>query len=323
SQCNGMYQWGSVDLANAGYTPLEILQYYYGNDISIVTTAPVGESGLSYPGEPIKLGDSSITILRIQLGLNRISKNFPAMPEITPVDGYFGQSTEAAVMEFQKIFNLPVTGIIDQLTFYKMRYIYVSVSKVSELVAEYSVLVDTIEITKDILLQGDVRPRVVLLQFFINILSIYYDTIPEVIITGIFDSQTRNGVIEFQKTMGLTETGIVNPENWDIMYKMILDIFETLPADDVYLPYIPYPARDYEKGYGTEQPGVFIIQVMLSYISLLTPSIPKIEVNGIFDEKTESAVIAFQNLAGIEPTGLVNEATWIELTRVYRDLRYI
>lgn len=322
SQCDGMYQWGSVELADAGYTPIEILKYYYGDNISIITTAPVGESGLSYPGEPIKLGDSSILALRIQLALNRISENFPAISEIIPVDGYFGQSTEVSVKEFQKIFDLPVTGIVDISTFYRMRYIYLAVAKISELTAEETRLLELLELTKNTLLQGDTRPRVILLQFFLNILSLYYDTITGVPISGIFDSETRTSVIEFQRTMGLPETGIINPENWDIMYGIILGIFETLPAETVYLPYIPYPDRDYRKGLGIEQPGVFIIQVMLAYIALLTPSIPPIDVTGIFDEETEIAVIAFQYLVGIEPTGLVNEATWNELTRVYLELRY-
>jgi peptidoglycan hydrolase-like protein with peptidoglycan-binding domain len=319
SQCNGMYQWGAVYLADEGYDAIEILKYYYGDDISIVKDAPVGLSGLSFIGEPMKLGDSRILVLMMQLALNRIYKSFPAVPKITPIDGYFGQSTESAVKEFQKIFGLPVTGIIDQETFYKIRYIYLAVAKTSELTAEQTQLANIIELTKNSLLQGDKRPQVTLLQFFLNILSLYYNTIPGVTITGIFDPETRTSVIEFQKTMGLPVTGIVNPENWDIIYKIILTIFETLPVETVYLPYIPYADREYIKGFGIEQPGVFAIQVMLASISLFMPSIPLVNVNGMFDEETERAVIAFQNLYGIEPTGTVNETTWNELMRVYQQ----
>jgi len=323
SQCDGMYQWGSVDLANVGYTPMEILKYYYGDNISIVTDVPVGNNGLSYPGKPMKYGDSSILVLRHQLGINRISENFPAIPKIAPIDGYFGESMIEAVSEFQRIFNLPVTGIIDQATFYKMRYIYIAVTKVSELTTAGSIFEEVIERTQDVLLQGDTRPRVTLLQYFLIVLSLFYDSIPEVQITGIFDSQTRLAVIEFQKTMGLPVTGIVDLETWNIMYRTILGIFEALPAQAVFLPYVREHGIEYRLGLGTDYPGIFLIQEMLSFISLAVPAIPHVNINGMYDQNTENAVIAFQNIFGLEPTGVVDAATWNELTRVYREQRYI
>jgi peptidoglycan hydrolase-like protein with peptidoglycan-binding domain len=199
SLCNGMYQWGSVDLANQGYSPEEILKYYYG-DIGIVKNVPMGgESQLTYSGEPEKLGDSSIFVLIHQLSLNRVARNFPAIPAIDTVNGYFDESTENAVKEFQRIFKLPVTGIIDKATHYKLVYVYLAVSKVSEISAERSTLGEVLERTKYALLQGDVRPRVSALQYMLNILSTYNSTIPEVQITGTFDPHTRAAVIEFQK----------------------------------------------------------------------------------------------------------------------------
>ncbi|HAQ40968.1 MAG TPA: spore cortex-lytic protein [Clostridiales bacterium] len=321
SLCDGLHQWGSVDLANEGYTPIEILRYYFGNDISIVTNVPVGGIGLTYPGEPLKLGDSSLVILRQQLGLNRISNNFPAIPKITPVDGFFGQSTEDAVMEFQKIFNLPVTGIIDQATFYKIRQIYVAVTKLAELAAVGSIYEEVYEITREILLQGDIRPRVVFLQYILEILSLFYETIPAVAYTGIFDEPTRQDVIEFQKTMGLQPTGIVDDETWNLLFNTFLGIIDTLQPEMIFLPYIRYPGIDYGRS-DEVQPGVFVIQQMLSYISLVIPSIPTVPTNGIFDDATEESVIAFQNMFGLEPTGVVDEATWNELERVYREQRF-
>jgi len=60
SQCDGLLQWGTVDLANAGYTPIEILRYYYGEDIEVVTDDESEEFFEAvYPGEPMDLGDSS------------------------------------------------------------------------------------------------------------------------------------------------------------------------------------------------------------------------------------------------------------------------
>lgn len=322
SQCNGMYQWGSIDLANQGYIPIDILKYYYGDDISIITNVPVGGVGLSYPGEPLKLGDSSLVLLRQQLVLNRISDNFPAIPKISPVSGYFDESTEKAVKAFQNIFKLSETGIIDQATFYKIRQIYVAVTKLAELTATGSIYEDIFEITKERLIKGDIRPSVTFLQYNLNTLSLYYNNIPTIPYTGIFDEQTRQVVIEFQKIMGLPVTGIADIDTLNKLYDSVRGIFNSLPPEETYLPYFRYPGVEFRKGFGLEHPSVSIIQQMLSYISLKIPSIPTVVVNGIFDEETEKAVIAFQTMFGLEPTGTVNETTWNEMARVYREQRY-
>lgn len=184
SQCDGLYQWGTVDLAEQGFSPMDILKYYFGDNISLVENAPVDGIGLSYPGEPLMPGDSSIIILRQQLGLNRIAMNFPAIPKIVPADCYYGQSTENAVKEFQTIFKLPITGIVDKATFYKIRQIYVAVSKLSELVVEGSIYEQIIKISKDTFLKGDIRPGVDLLQYMLRVISVYYPDVPSVAITG-------------------------------------------------------------------------------------------------------------------------------------------
>lgn len=322
TKCDGLYQWGTVDLAEQGFSPMEILKYYYGENISLVENTPVGGVGLAYPGEPLMPGDSSIIILRQQLGLNRIAMNFPAIPEIVPADGYYGESTENTVKEFQKVFNLPVTGIIDKATFYKIRQIYVAVSKLSELAVKGSIYEQIIEISRRAYLQGDIRPGIDMLQYALDLLSSYYNTIPSVAYTGIFDEQTRAAVIEFQKIMGLPITGIADHDTLNLLIRTALGIFKTLPRQEVYLPYLRFPGKDFRKGDGIERAGVLIIQEMLSYISLVIPTIPPITIDGVFGEETERAVIAFQQMFGLEPTGIVDEATWNELLRVYRQQRY-
>ncbi len=319
-QCDGLHQWGTVDLANQGYTPMEILQYYYGDDISLVVNAPVGGIGLSYPGEPLIPGDSSIIILRQQLGLNRIAMNFPAIPVIEPVDGYYGPSTVAAVMAFQRIFNLPVTGIIDEATFYRIRQIYVAVEKLGELTVEGSIYEQIINLTRGLLLKGDIRPAVSVIQYFLDVLSLFYPTIPTVAYTCIFDNQTQRAVVEFQKLMGLEPTGALDSEAILLLYNTVLGIFETIPTENVYIPALRFPGA--ELSLGDRKPGVFIIQEMLQYISLTIPTIPPLNSAGTFDEETDRAVRAFQSLFGLEVTGIVNEATWNEITRVYREQRF-
>ena len=103
--CEGLSQWGTVPLAEQGLSPLEILQNYYGNDIRIVADAPVRSTGQSYPGQPLRLGMAGNVVRYKQVQLNRISRNYPAIPKINPVDGIFGTQTENAVRAFQRIFK--------------------------------------------------------------------------------------------------------------------------------------------------------------------------------------------------------------------------
>lgn len=320
SVCDGLQQWGAVELAYAGYTPEEILKYYYGENIEIITNAPQTDVQSTYPGEPLSLGDSSLNVLRMQLSLERIRRNYPAIPAITPIDGFFGEMTEAAVKTFQNVFQLPQTGVIDEGTWYKIIRTYTAVTKLAELSTEGLIFNELYDITSGQFLEGDVRPGVDLLQFALNVLSAFYDTIPAVPITSIYDTQTRNSVLQYQKTVGLPQTGIANEETINSMYGTVTGILEAIPPEEVYIPILQWPGIIYSLGY--ESPGVYVIQEMLSYISLIIPAIPYIEPTGIYDENTQSEVTIFQNLNGLEPTGTVDEQTWNLIVSVYRQQRY-
>ena len=136
TKCNGLSQWGSVDLAKQNKTPLDILKCYYGNDVRIFENAPTGELIGTYPGYPIELGNAGDKVRVIQRELNRISNNYPAIPKIPRINGVFGKYTEDAVKEFQKIFNLNPTGIVDYSTWYKIKYIYNAVKRVNDIYSE-------------------------------------------------------------------------------------------------------------------------------------------------------------------------------------------
>lgn len=320
SQCEGLLQWGSVDLANQGYTPIEILRYYFGEDIDIVTDAPVGDIEESYPGEPLQPGDSSFDVLRVQLALDRIRVNYPALPQINPLNGFFNESTEVAVRAFQNIFKLPVTGIVDEATWYMIRYIFIAVTKLAELTTQGYQLGQILEITRETFLEGDVRPTVEMIQYALNVLSAFYPTINQIPITGYFDEQTRNAVIEFQKAFNIEPTGIVDRETFEALADSMFNILDTLPAEAVYLPTLRWPGEVYSLG--DEAPPIYLLQEMLSYISLIIPIIPSIEPTGIYDEATQQAVREFQRLQGLEPTGITNEQTWNSIVEIYRQQRY-
>ena len=140
--CAGLSQWGSLSLAREGYTPYEILTYYYGDDINIVTTDDVRGITESRPPVPLSLGTSGPYVEAIQRRLNRISTNYPAIPKIYPVNGVFDEDTEAAVRAFQEIFSLTPDGIVGDATWYRIQYIYNAVKRLSDLYSEGLTLED-------------------------------------------------------------------------------------------------------------------------------------------------------------------------------------
>lgn len=129
---NWMSQWGSKYLGDQGYTPIEIIRNYYGDDMYINEAEIISGIPSSWPGYDLSIGSTGQKVRTIQEQLNRIAQNYPSIP-IVLIDGNYGESTRAAVEQFQRIFNLPVTGIVDYPTWYKISQIYVGVSKIAEL----------------------------------------------------------------------------------------------------------------------------------------------------------------------------------------------
>lgn len=129
--CNGLSQWGSQYLANEGYTPIEILRYYYGNDLYINTAESISGVPASWPGYNLDIGASGDKIRQLQQQLNRIAQNYPAIPKVM-ADGIYGPKTAEAIRTFQGIFNLPQTGVTDYATWYDISNIYVGVSRIAE-----------------------------------------------------------------------------------------------------------------------------------------------------------------------------------------------
>lgn len=128
---NWMTQWGSKALGDDGFSAIDIIHYYYGSDMYVNEAEIVSGIPSSYPGYDLTIGSSGEPVITIQEQLNRIAQNYPAIPTVT-VDGIFGSATTESVRAFQSIFNLPVSGIVDFPTWYKISQIYVGVSKIGE-----------------------------------------------------------------------------------------------------------------------------------------------------------------------------------------------
>lgn len=130
---NWMTQWGSKSLGDQGYSAIEILRYYYGDDMYINTAQEISGIPSSWPGYTLEIGSSGQKVRQMQEQLNVIAGAYPVIPKVT-VDGIYGPATEASVRKFQQVFNLPVTGTVDYRTWYKISEIYVGVSRIAELV---------------------------------------------------------------------------------------------------------------------------------------------------------------------------------------------
>jgi peptidoglycan hydrolase-like protein with peptidoglycan-binding domain len=130
---NWLSQWGSKYLGDQGYSAIEILRYYYGSNMYINSAQEIAGIPASWPGSDLAVGSSGSKVRQMQEQLVAISRSYPAIPTIT-ADGIYGEKTKAAVEAFQKIFDLPVTGVVDFVTWYKISQIYVGVTRIAELV---------------------------------------------------------------------------------------------------------------------------------------------------------------------------------------------
>ncbi len=129
--CKGLSQWGSKYLADQGYSAIEIIRYYYGNNMFINSTSYISGVPSSYPGYDLTVGSRGVKVMQIQQQLNRIAQNYPAIPKIA-ADGIFGADTKRAVEVFQGIFLLPQSGEVDYPTWYQISSVYVAVTRISE-----------------------------------------------------------------------------------------------------------------------------------------------------------------------------------------------
>jgi len=127
-----MTQWGSKSLGDQGYNSVGILKSFYGSDIFLMNAQRVAGVPSSFPGYNLQMGSTGESVRTIQTQLNAISNNYPAIHKLV-VDGIFGNQTRMAVEIFQRIFQLPTSGIVDFPTWYKISNVYVAVTRMAEL----------------------------------------------------------------------------------------------------------------------------------------------------------------------------------------------
>ena len=317
--CEGLSQWGTVALANQGYTPYRILQYYYGNDIDIVKNAPIKSNTPTYPGTPLRLGTGGEEVIEIQRELNRIAANYPSIPKISGSRGYFEQTTQNAVRQFQHIFNLESDGVVGKDTWYKIKRIYNGIKGLSELYSEGITISEAERKYEKVLKKGSRGPSVKILQYYLCFLSYFNLKLPYVAVDGIFGDETRDAVLAFQSLYGLDVDGIVGRDTWDMIQNAYAGVLTSLP--DEYRSYSSLLYPGYIITTGASGKVVEQLQTYLKTIAANNPSIPDVTVDGYYGEETKKAVLAVQKLEGIEQNGQVGVLTWNAIVNLYNQFR--
>lgn len=318
--CEGLSQWGSEDLARQGYNSINILKYYYGDDIEIVVEAPIMGITSSYPGSPLRRTDRGPEVIVIQRSLNRISQAYPLIPKIPNVNGEFDEATENAVRTFQEIFNLSVDGIVGKATWYKLVFLYVGIQRLSELDSEGQRFFSLSLEYPQAVSEGDRGEDVYIVQYFLSVLAEFYSNLPFISIDGIFGPRTREAVSEFQRNNGLPQTGVVDAVTYDEMYKQFIGIVNTVAAQNSEARISASPFPGVVLRLGAQGESVSILQQYLNTISLTDPSISRVNVSGVFDQATMLAVMQYQAKYNLTRTGEVDQQTWNSIVNTYKDI---
>jgi len=239
--CEGLSQWGSQELAQAGYGMFPILQSYYGYDLELVTNAPVAPVRESYPGAPVRRGDTGENVAFIQTALNRVSQDYPAIPKVT-ADGVFGELTEAAVRDFQKIFSLTADGIVGRATWYQLVRLYVGILRLSELQSRGQTFTRNSWAYPDAVKEGDTGEKVTQLQYMLAVLAEFLPELPSPAFTGSFGAETKAAVTAWQHLAGLPVTGEADGATWDAIYAQFEGIEQTVFREGDLFPADPEKA---------------------------------------------------------------------------------
>jgi len=317
--CNGLSQWGSVNLAEEGMDYFSILQNYYGNDIVLEENVPVENIPTSAPSVTLREGDTGRDVELIQRKLNRISANFPGIPKIYPADGFFDRSTTDAVRKFQEVFDLDPDGLVGRATWNQIQFIYNAVKKLYTVNSEGLRITDVTTRYTENLGEGSSGEGVLTIQYFLSYIALFVPTVSAATMDGDFGPTTTNAVKSFQRTYGLPETGVVDRTTWDRIESVYYDFVSKIDFEFRGGRILPFPGRVLREG--IEGNDVRVLQEYLNLISESYPEIPRVNVDGVFGPSTAEQVRQFKRIFNIPGTpDRVNAPAWNAIASIYDDL---
>jgi peptidoglycan hydrolase-like protein with peptidoglycan-binding domain len=267
----------------------------------------------------LREGITNNDVRTVQVRLNRISRNYPAIPKIVRTDGIFADDTTAAVRAFQEIVGLQTDGVVGKATWYAILFFYNAVKRLNELDSEGIALQEVTQQYPGVLAPGSSGNSVENLQFYINYVSDFYPAIPSVTPDGIYGPETENAVRQIQYVFGLSPDGIVGELTWNALHNAYLGIVSTIPLEYTEASGVPFPGNSLR--IGSEGEDVMLLQKYLNRIAEDYPEIPSVNVTGYFGNQTETAVLAFQQYFGTSAQGgVVDAVTWDEIVDVFDDV---
>lgn len=261
-----------------------------------------------YPGTILRYGDRNVFVQQLQYYLSVIATYNNAISSINNIDSFFGNQTSNAVRSFQRTYGLTVDGIVGERTWNRIYEVYSSIqgSTNNNQIPAYPGLA---------IRRGASGDDVLAIQEALNTVSTVNPSIPVLVEDGIFGDSTQTSVIAFQNAFGLDADGIVGPLTWEELFEEQNNIIN---GNNSSPPYPTYPGTALR--INSRGDDVRLIQTRLSFISIYYKTIPSVTVDGIFGVRTEDSVIAFQQLLGLTPDGIVGLQTWNRIQEVYEEL---
>ena len=319
STCQGMSQWGSVSFANQGLDALSILKKYYGNDIQIISDNKVSPIMDSYPGRELALGDAGDEVYFLKVQLNRISQNYPAIPTILNDSIYFDIELENAIKVFQRSFSLSETGKVNSSTWYKIKYYYNAVKKISNLYSEGIKKDEVVLQIPSVLKQGDTGDFITELHYYLNVIACYDNNLIYNYLVGkVYNQSTKENVFSFQRRYRLKETGEVDRTTWNMIISVYKSYIKTIPVRCRYSLNDFFPGRYLTLGISGED--VLNLQRILYVICEATHEIPGVIVSGEYDSLTEKSIRFLQDKLGLDSNGVVTAETWSKIVDYQKNL---
>lgn len=246
--------------------------------------------------------------------MRRIRQNYPAIPDITTSVGIYDKETEEAVKKFQSVFGLPVTGIVDKATWYKIKYIYTSVKKLSDIYSEGLSLDEATFLYTDELNYGDTGIEVEYVHYFLDALAFLDEDIPRLKTNSIYGNNTITMVKAFQQKYGLPVTGKFTYSDWLVLQDAYDNILKSFPKE--YQDYVDELYPDYFLVRGMSGKDVKRLQRFLLAICRYDKSIPGVRVNGEFDDLTERSIKKVQKDYNFDINGIVGPLLWRKLVEL-------
>ena len=265
----------------------------------------------SYPGIPLRRGDRGESVRLVQFYLRVTATNYSTIPAIA-VDGIFGAGTQSAVRAFQQFFGLSADGVVGRLTWKKLYEVYTDVC--NDLMSP-----DQRPGTYpgSPLRQGDTGKAVREVQYYVYLLSAYYDSIPAIAFDGVFGPATTAAVRAYQELFGLAVDGVVGPATWNSIYAQ----YQRLrTVDGPALSYHLYRWPGEVFGAGSEGRWVIYLQFLLCYIGFFYKSVQDTAITGMYDIETRAGVESFQRTFALPVSGRVDEMVWDAMVIVYLSL---